>query len=411
MAKLRNVVIINDFDYTQGGASKVAIDTANLLCNKYNVYFFSGDSKNGKELDSKVKRICTFQGEALKDKNKLRGAINGVYNFKAKSALKTLLKSLDSSETIIHVHGWTKCLSSSVFDIVWKMHFKIILTMHDYFTACPNGGYFNYRTNSICHLNPLSLKCLKCNCDSRNRLFKLYRIIRQFVQNKIVKLNDRLEYVISISNFSEKILRDTLSDNVNITKIYNPIDFTENTLENDLSKKDYYLYVGRVSKEKGVDIFCQALSELKLTGIVVGDGNQKDILKEQYPNIEFVGWKNSEEVKKYMRSAKALIMPSRWYEGAPLTNLEALSVGLPSLVSNCCAASDVSNEINKVGDTFECSVEGLKKCIMQYKIRPINHKNAEKILKNYAPENYVDKIIKLYMNVVGEKNEKNNRKK
>ena len=124
-----------------------------------------------------------------------------------------------------------------------------------------------------------------------------------------------------------------------------------------------------------------------------------------------MGWKNSEEVKKYMQSAKALIMPSRWYEAAPLTNLEALSVGIPSLVSNCCAASDVSNEINKVGGTFECSVEGLKKCIMQYKTKPINHKNAEKILKNYAPENYVDKIIKLYMNVVGEKNEKNNSKK
>ena len=45
-----------------------------------------------------------------------------------------------------------------------------------------------------------------CNCDSRNYFFKQYRIFRQFVQNKIVKFNDRLTDVISISEFSEKIL-------------------------------------------------------------------------------------------------------------------------------------------------------------------------------------------------------------
>ena len=141
---LKNIVIINDFDYTQGGASKVAIDTANLLCNDYNVYFFSGDSSMTSTLNKKVIKICTYQGEALKNKNKLIGSINGIYNFKAKKMLKNVLKKLKNEETIVHIHGWTKCLSSSVFDICWKMNFKVILTLHDYFTACPNGGYFNY---------------------------------------------------------------------------------------------------------------------------------------------------------------------------------------------------------------------------------------------------------------------------
>ena len=82
--KIKNILIINDFDYTQGGASKVAIDTANLLCNDYNVYFFSGDSSENSNLSKKVIKICTCQGEALKNKNKLIGAVNGIYNFKAK---------------------------------------------------------------------------------------------------------------------------------------------------------------------------------------------------------------------------------------------------------------------------------------------------------------------------------------
>ncbi len=55
-------------------------------------------------------------------------------------------------------------------------------------------------------------------------MFKLYRVIRQFVQNKIVKLNEKLENVITISEFSEKILKKTLNLKTKITRIYNPIE-------------------------------------------------------------------------------------------------------------------------------------------------------------------------------------------
>jgi glycosyltransferase involved in cell wall biosynthesis len=340
MNKIKNVVVINDFDYTQGGASKVAIETANVLTDSYTVYFFSGDSSDKSTLNDKVIKVCTNQGEALKDKNKLRGMINGIYNIKVKKELKKLLNSLDNKNTIIHVHGWTKCLSSSVFDIAWKMGFKVVLTMHDYFTACPNGGYFNYKKNKICTLKPLCSKCVRCNCDSRNYVFKLYRVLRQFVQNKIVKLNDRLTDVISISDFSETVLKKTLNPKVKIHRVYNPIDLDPNPIKVDYKKNDYFLYAGRVSKEKGVDIFCEAITKANVKGVVVGDGSELPKLKEMYPNIEFVGWKNNVEVKEYMKKAKALVFPSRWYEGAPLTTLEAMQFGIPVITSDCNAAID-----------------------------------------------------------------------
>lgn len=343
MSKLKNVIIVNDFDYTQGGASKVAIDTANLIaskCPEVKVYFFSGDSKDSSILNEKIVKISTKQGEALKDKNKIRGMLNGIYNFKAKNEFKKLLSSLNKDETIIHVHGWTKCLSSSVFHVAFKKKYKVVLTLHDYFSACPNGGYFNYKKNEICKLKPLSLKCITCNCDSRNYLFKLYRIIRQFVQNKIVKLNSNLTDVISISDFSEKILKQTLSSDTKIHRVYNPIEFKKNLSKVDYMKNEYFLYVGRVSKEKGVDIFCEAISLTNEKGIVVGDGDQKEILKSKYPNIEFVGWKNSKEVNEYMKKARALIFTSRWYETMGLTILEAQVNSLPCIVSDNIAASD-----------------------------------------------------------------------
>ena len=144
---VKTIVIINDFNYIQGGASKVAIDTARML-NEYglNVYFFSAVNKNEENIDG-ITYISTNQNEALKEKNKLKGAINGIYNLKAKKQLKKLLKTLDRETTIIHIHGWTKALSSSIFYVLDKMKFKTVITVHDYFLSCPNGGYFNYKQN------------------------------------------------------------------------------------------------------------------------------------------------------------------------------------------------------------------------------------------------------------------------
>ena len=272
MNNKKTIIIVNDFNYVQGGASKVAIQTAKILKNNtdYRIIFFSAVNKPEENIDG-IEYISTNQNEALNEKNKLKGIINGIYNFKAKNVFKNLLLTLDRKNTIIHVHGWTKALSSSIFDIAFKMKFKVVLTLHDYFTACPNGGYFNYNENEICHLKPLSCKCVKCNCDSRNYGFKLYRVIRQFIQNKIVKLNKKLEYAITISDLSEKVLRKTLNPNIKVTRVYNPIDIQPTKEKIDFTKNTYYLYVGRVVKEKGVDLFCQAITELGREGIVVGE--------------------------------------------------------------------------------------------------------------------------------------------
>lgn len=390
--KVKNIIIINDFNYIQGGASKVAIQTANLLaekCPDLNVYFFSGASDK-RILDDKIIDICTNQGECLTSKNKVIGMKNGIYNNIAKRKLKELLSTLNNEETIIHIHGWTKCLSSSVFDAALEMNFKVVLTMHDYFTACPNGGYFNYKKNEICHFNPMSLKCCLCNCDSRNYMYKMYRLIRQRRYNKTLK---KLKYVIAISDFSLNILKSTLPNDVCVTRINNPISFDTNEKMIDSSKNEYYLYAGRVSKEKGVDIFCQALTELDLPGVVVGDGDQKEILEKKFPKIKFVGWKSEKEVKDIMKKAKCLIFPSRLYECAPLTNLEALSVGLPSLVSVTCAASDINNKKNHNGDTFSVNVESLKETILNY---DNNYKANFDILKDYSVDNYISKLTDYY---------------
>lgn len=359
-----NVIIVNDFDYINGGAAKVAIDWARILYTQnHNVCFFSA-VHNEKDKIKGIRYVTTNQLECLKDPSKIRGAIRGLYNRKAYKKLKELLAEYDPKDTIVYIHGWSKALSSSIWNAAYEMGFKVQVTAHDYFLACPNGGFYDYRQQKICHRKPLSCSCICHNCDSRNYGIKLYRCIRQFIQNKIVNIFSKTARIITISDFSENILKPYISKKNEVVRIPNPIDKID-IPQIDPTKNSYFLFVGRLSKEKGCDLFCNAINACKAKGVVVGDGPELAYLKKKYANtnITFAGWKSRNEVFEYMKKARALVFPSRWYETDGLSVREALAIGLPCIVSNCCAAKDHihSPEDGYVFSSFSNLKETIKK--------------------------------------------------
>ena len=397
---VKNVVIVNDFNYTQGGASKVAIDTARLLKeNGINVYFFSAVNKKEENIEG-ITYISTNQEEALKEKNKIKGAINGIYNFKAKRELKKLLKKLEPQNTIIHVHGWTKALSSSVFLVLKKMKFNIVLTVHDYFLSCPNGGLFNYNENAICRFKPMSIKCLKCNCDSRNYLFKIYRVIRQIVQNRIIKKIKA--NAIYISDFSKNKLDNRYVKEWNNIIIANPAGFEKSDITQYINDK--FIFVGRVSKEKGIELYCEAIEKTNSKGIVIGDGPLREELESKYQNIEFYGWREKEEIKEELLKSRALVFTSLWYETMGLTALEAQSLGIPVIVGDeCCTSQYINN--NKNGLIYKMgNLQDLCKKIEILKDDRIVEEMKKNTYKNYwlnpfSYDKYINNLLEFYKNI------------
>ena len=135
-------------------------------------------------------------------------------------------------------------------------------------------------------------------------------------------------------------LHKALTVKFRVKKIYNPINIGNSTQNLNIENNKYYLYVGRIDKEKGVEIFCKILECLNYKGIVVGDGSEKKYLENKYKNIEFVGWKDKNEVQKYIYDSRGFIFPTLWYEGAPLTPLEFMSQGIPCAISDKCAGTE-----------------------------------------------------------------------
>lgn len=405
---IKNIVIVNDRAYISGGAGKVAFISGKELARRgYRVIVFAAAAPIDKSLEEAgVKVVCLGQHGILQEKNRLRAAVQGIWNIKAYKEFKRLLIALNPHETIIHFHGWTKALSASVLFAASQYEIPIAVTIHDYFLFCPNGGLYNYTTHKLCNKHPCSCTCYFTNCDSRNYLQKIWRSTRSIIQKKILYRAHGKIFFISIGETNFKLSYNAL--NPYAKKWYhvqNPIELNRNKPV-DICSNDKYLFIGRLSPEKGINLFCQALTDLGLSGIVLGngDGTIKDDLQNQYSNIDFVGWITGYDMEQKIRKGKALIFSSLWYEGAPLTIPEMMSYGIPCIVPDKCAASEMvvdgqTGYVFKIGD-----VESLKDSILKYE-KTDRIQMQKNIIKNFHPENYsleyhVNRLEEVYKDIM-----------
>jgi glycosyltransferase involved in cell wall biosynthesis len=139
------------------------------------------------------------------------------------------------------------------------------------------------------------------------------------------KLIDNAQHVLVLSKRSREVFSSAgLPDN-KMTVVPNPCEDREETGTDTLDPG--WLYVGRLSGEKGIEELLQAWpSHERLT--VVGGGPLHDRLPRS-ANVQFLGARSPNEVRAMMSRFQGLIFPSRWFEGAPLVYPEALSAGLP----------------------------------------------------------------------------------
>ncbi len=402
--KINNVIVICDVGTANGGAANVAIQSAIGLSKMgLNVILFSSVGPVDKKLqDAGVKVVCLYQKDVLSESNRIKAMFQGIWNVNAYEKFNKLLSEFNPNDTIIHSHVLIKALSSSIWAVIAKYNYRVFVTLHDYFLFCPNGGLYNYRKSRICELKASSFKCYYTNCDSRKYSHKVWRDIRQIVQKTMFSRISKL-YFISISSLNKQICYPYLSKYASgWYELQNPIELNQ-TSPVQIENNNSYLFMGRLSPEKGLDLFCEAISKLKLNGIVLGDGELKEKYELQYPNIKFVGWVVGEEKIKYIKQCKALVFPSRWYEGAPLTIVELKSYGIPCIVPDKCAASEeiedkITGLIFKTGDLDSLigamdQYEKMDISVMQKNI--LNSFDAS----SYSLENHCKKLCELYNHV------------
>ena len=335
-----HVVLVADHASINGGQAKVAIESAlGLAARGVRVSLFAAVGPVDPRLEpAGIRVVCLDQDDVTTTRNKLAFAAQAIWNAQAARALAVELAGCDARDTVVHVHAFAKALSPSIGTALRASGLPCLYTMHEFFMVCPTGGFYDYRAETICHRTPMSAACIGTNCDARSYPRKVARMIRHAGLAHVARLPELFSHVITISDLQESVVRPLLPKETMFHRVDNPIAVAREAVH-DGAPGDF-LFVGRVSTEKGAPIFAEAARRAGVRAVFVGDGSERDDLAARYPEAVMLGWRDAAAVQALMRQARALVFPSVWYEGQPLTVYEALACGTPVIVSDACAGRE-----------------------------------------------------------------------
>ena len=400
MSKVKNIVVAGDYAYVEGGAARMGINTAILLSRytDYRVIFFGGCGEPEEELrNSRVECVTLGLPDLLQNPSKADAFFHGIYNRTVYRKAAELFRSLEPSETVLHVHAWTKVLTSAVFKAAADCGVRIFLSVHDYFLSCPNGGCYNFVQGKICTLQPMSAGCVLCNCDSRNYIYKIWRCLRQQKQNRVLRKID-MDFIYS-SVFQREQMHARGVRGKREIPVRNVVHVGERHRVK-AEENEIFLLVARMVQEKGVELFCEAVTRAGVKAVAVGDGVLKESLEKKYPNIEFPGWQTQEEIQQWREKARCFVFSSVWYEGSPLIVPETQAFGLPCIVTDCNAATDTMED-GKNGFVVRADAEEMAEAIRKLADDGLVKAMSEATYAGFdeagcSTETYVKKLVKAY---------------
>jgi len=338
------VIIIHDFaSLSKGaGATRCAIVGAcALAASGVEVIYFAPVGPVDDCLKSAgIQVICLDQSDIARGTNRVQSILQGVWNLRAQNALLELLSRCRDKKTVVHVHMWSKALSPSIGPVLVASGLPVVMHLHEYFLACPNGGFFDYQAGEVCHRDPLSLSCLTTNCDARSPLHKGWRVLRQAILHGPGQLPRGISNFIYLSTLQKEVMQPHMPSGALWFRVTNPIT-VEKRSPAIIADDAPLLYVGRMSPEKGVQLFADLVHQHKLPAVFVGEGPIADDVRKRAPQADFRGWVSPHAVAEIMRTARALVFPSLWYEGMPVTVMEALACGIPVILSDATTAREV----------------------------------------------------------------------
>ncbi|AWI06387.1 glycosyltransferase family 4 protein [Clostridium drakei] len=315
------VLIVHNYYQVSGGEDTVVANEKKML------------EDNGHEVFMYTRHNEEIKKSGILEKIKL--PFETIYSFKTVREVKKVIR--ENEIDIVHVHNTLPLISPSVYKAAKDCGCKIVQTVHNFRLLCP-GATFTCNGKICEECISKGLKCAIKNKCYRNSKIQTLAVVLMLKINRIIGSYDKVDTYIALTKFNKRKLEALIPKN----KIVIKSNFTEKTNLDIIPVKDreYFMFLGRIESIKGIHLLLNTWKEIKdETLVIVGAGTEEGYLREfitnnNISNIEFLGTRKKEDAMKILSKAKALIIPSQWYEGFPMVIIEALSQGVPIIGSN-----------------------------------------------------------------------------
>ena len=327
------VVIVSDFGSVNGGAAKVAIESARGLAEAgVEVVFACAIAPVSDKLAHPNISVAMFPGrEIWQVESKLEALRLGVWNAAAGRSPADLLAKPPRGETVVHIHQWSKAFSPAGIAAAGASGLPVLYTLHEYFSFCPNGAYFDFPKGEACARAPMSLSCVGARCDRASFAHKGVRVVRQAaVSRALAALRDPT--FVHVSALGRDVAQPFLPARARHVVIENMMEAERQALA-PVAANRHALFLGRFTQEKGVETLARAARAAGMPVRFIGEGPYAAQIMAADPQAEIVDWIAPEAVFDEIARARCVVAPSLWRETGPLVVPEAMALGVPVVAS------------------------------------------------------------------------------
>ena len=410
------ILHINKFFCKMGGAENIMLQEAEMLEKAgHEVFFFATDRQpyfiENYKLSKFFPKYIPFGKMSFSQI--FKEIPKTFFNFEAMNQMERVLEEIKPD--VVHIHEIFNNLTPSVLLPCYKRKIPVIATLHTPRMSCPVGTLMK-KENVYCEKELCSggnaIHCVINKCRSANLPKSLIHAL-EYMFRRFTQIYYKADYFIAPSDGIRNLALKSGIKKEKLKVIYNFIsgEYFENQPNYD--NKGYFLFVGRLGKDKGVQYLIDAMTKVpkEIELHIVGEGPAEEEFKEicrknNLDNVKFLGHKSGVELREEYKNCIASVVPSYWYEAFGLVIAEAFSFGKPVIGSNIGAipelvedgktgflvkpgsSQDIADKIQYLSDNIDLS-------------REMGKNARQKAEKLYKPELHYNKLIEIYTQAIG----------
>ncbi|WP_299820559.1 glycosyltransferase family 4 protein [uncultured Pontibacter sp.] len=387
------ILIIHNHYKEAGGEDTVFFAEANLL------------EEHGHE----VRKLALSNNNVTSIKQKLEAAFGVIYNRRSAKLIEHEIKAFKPD--VVHVHNFFPLVSPAVFYVCHKYKVPVVMTLHNYRLICPsallhyNGKVQLENVHKVFPTDAIRKKVY------RNSAFQTASVVLATGVHKLLGTwqNKVTKFIVLTPGAANLFLNSSLKPKSE-QLVVKP-NFSEDMGVGEENREDYYLYIGRLTPEKGIETLLKAQQLNPFNLKIVGDGPLRSMVAQQaakQPGVEYLGFRKREEAMQLLKKAKALIFSSEWMETFGMTIVEAFATGTPVIAANIGGAAHlVQHKYNGLHYTPQNAQELAEQIEVLEQNPVLAHelgKNARTTYEQqYTSEVNYKLLLQVYQSAIGQK--------